>query len=306
VSDEFGGGWSMAPFEIEGLAIPEAERPSILAQAATAEGFAALGIPILAGRGFRDSEVTEGADVAVVSQGLARRFWPELDPLGRRVRLENGEWLRVVGVANEVREPNSILGIDVKPPWQVYVPYLRRPSSTAMLVLRARQPVALAAALRAEVRTLDPLLPLYEVRTLVETRRRADWVARLWGEMLAWAAGVGALLACAGVYGVVARSVARRTQEIGVRMALGADRGAVLSLMLKQGLRLSLTGVAAGVLGALVLMRALAGLLYGVSPSDPSTLLASALVLGGVAVVATYLPARRATMVDPITALRNE
>jgi ABC-type antimicrobial peptide transport system permease subunit len=156
------------------------------------------------------------------------------------------------------------------------------------------------------VRTLDPLLPLYEVRTLVETRRRADWVARLWGEMLAWAAGVGALLACAGVYGVVARSVARRTQEIGVRMALGADRGAVLSLMLKQGLRLSLTGVAAGVLGALVLMRALAGLLYGVSPSDPSTLLASALVLGGVAVVATYLPARRATLVDPITALRNE
>jgi predicted permease len=306
VSDELGGGWSMASFEVEGLAIPAAERPSTLAQAATAEGFAALGIAIREGRGFRESEVTEAADVAVVSEGLARRFWPELDPLGRRLRLGGGEWLRVVGVAKEVREPNSILGLDLKPPGQVYVPYLRQPSSTVMLVVRARQPAALAAALREKVRTLDPLLPLYDVRTLVEARRRADWVARLWGQMLAWAAGVGALLACVGVYGVVARSVARRTQEIGVRMALGADRGAVLALMLRQGLRFSLAGVAAGVVGALVMMRALAGLLYGVSPTDPSTLLASALGLGGVAVLAIYLPARRATTVDPITALRSE
>jgi predicted lysophospholipase L1 biosynthesis ABC-type transport system permease subunit len=184
-------------------------------------------------------------------------------------------------LARVVREPNSILGLDLKPPWQVYVPPLRRPSSTVLIMVRAKQPAALAGALREAVRSLDPHLPLYDVRTLMEARRRADWVARLWGQLLAWAAGAGALLACVGVYGVVARNVARRTQEIGVRMALGADRGAVLGLVLKQGLRLSLSGVALGVLGALALTRALAGLLYGVSATDPSIFLVSAFALGG-------------------------
>jgi len=305
-SDEFGGGWSTDSLDVEGLATPSAARPSTLVQASTTEGFAALGIAIREGRGFHESEVAAGADVVVISESVARRFWPGQDPLGRRLRLGEGDWLRVVGVAREVREPNSILGLDRKPPGQVYVPYLRRPFSTVMVVVRGREPAALADALRREVRALDPLLPLYDVRTLVEARRRADWVARLWGQMLAWAAAVGALLACVGVYGVVARNVARRTQEIGVRMALGADRGAVLGLVLGQGLRLSLFGVGVGVLGALVLTRALAGLLYGVSAADPTTLLGSALVLGGVAVLATYFPARRATTVDPIAALRAE
>ena len=131
-------------------------------------------------------------------------------------------------------------------------------------------------------------------------------MARLWGEMLGWAAGAGALLACVGVYGVVGRSVARRTNEIGVRMALGADRGAVLGLVFSESLRLSLAGLAAGLVGALALTRALAGLLYGVSASDPWSLLASALALGTVAALATNLPARRAATVDPIAALRNE
>ncbi len=306
MSDEMGGGWSTAYFEVEGLPVPAAKRPSTMVQAATAEGFAALGIAILQGRGFLESEVAEGADVTVVSDGLARRFWPGLDPLGRRLRLGEGEWLRVVGVAREVREPKSILGLGDKPPGQVYLPYSRQAFSNVTLVVRGTQPAALAGALRVEVRRLDPLLPLYDVRTLMEARRRADWVARLWGQMLAWAAAVGVLLACVGVYGVVTRSVARRTQEIGVRMALGADRGAVVGLVLGQGLRLSLAGVAVGVLGALLLTRVLAGLLYGVSATDPATLLASALVLLGVAVLATYLPARRATTVDPIAALRSE
>jgi ABC-type antimicrobial peptide transport system permease subunit len=156
------------------------------------------------------------------------------------------------------------------------------------------------------VRGLDPLLPVYDVRTLAEARQRADWVARLWGQMLAWAAGAGALLACVGVYGVVGRSVARRTNEIGVRMALGADRRAVLGLVFRESLRLSLAGLAAGLVGALALTRALAGLLYGVSATDPWSLLASAVALGTVAALATYLPAWRAATVDPITALRSE
>jgi putative ABC transport system permease protein len=186
------------------------------------------------------------------------------------------------------------------------VPYARRPSSSFNLVLRGRQDAPLAGALREEVRRLDPLLPLYDVRTLREARRRADWVARLWSQMLGWAAAAGALLACAGVFGVISRSVARRTQEIGVRMALGADRRSVVALVLGQGLRLSLLGIAVGVLGTLVLTRALAVLLYGVSRTDPVSLLASPVALLLVAAVASYVPARRATAVDPMTALRCE
>jgi len=306
VSDELGGGWSSAPLEVEGLATSAAERPSTLVQATTADAFAALGIEIRSGRGFHDTEVASGADVAVVSEGLARRSWPERDPLGQRLRLGDADWLRVVGVAREIREPNSILGLDLKPAGQVYVPYPRRAARTVMLVVRGRDPGALAGALRHEVQALDPLLPLYDVRTLAEARRRADWVALLWGQMLAWAAAIGALLTCVGVYGVVARSVARRTQEIGIRMALGADRTAVLGVVLSRDLRPSLAGVAIGLVGALFLTRALAHLLYGVSASDPGILLGSALVLGGVALLATYLPARHATTVDPVAALRNE
>jgi len=306
MSDELGGGWSMLPFAVEGLATPAAERPTTVVQATTDEAFLALGIKVQDGRGFREEEVAEGSEVAVVSEGLARRFWPGTSPLERRLRLADGPWLRVVGVAREVREPNSILGSDLKPTWQVYIPYPQRPSSTVTLVVRGKQPASFAAAVRGEVRGLDPLLPLYDVRTLAEARRRADWVARLWGQMLAWAAVAGALLACVGVYGVVGRSVARRTNEIGVRMALGADRRAVLGLVFSESLRLSLAGLAAGLVGALALTRALAGLLYGVSASDPWSLLASALALGTVAALATYLPARRAATLDPMAALRSE
>jgi predicted permease len=305
-SDEFGGGWSPDALDVDGTAVPEAARPSVLAHATTAQGLAALGIAVREGRDFQESEVAAGADVAVISEEVAERGWPGQDPLGRRIRLGAGEWLRVIGVAREVREPTSILGLDLKPHGQVYVPYVRRPSATVMLVLRGRDPGALAGALRREVRSLDPHLPLYDTRTLVEARRTADWVARLWGQMLAWAAAIGTFLACVGVYGVVSRSVARRTSEIGVRMAMGADRRAVLGLVLGQGLRLSLAGIGVGFLAALVLTRALASLLYGVSTADPFSLLGSSLALGGVAVAATYFPARRATGVNPIVALRSD
>jgi putative ABC transport system permease protein len=172
--------------------------------------------------------------------------------------------------------------------------------------VRGKRPADLAAAVRGEVRGLDPLLPLYDVRTLAEARQRADWVARLWGVMLGWAAGAGALLACVGVYGVVGRGVARRTNEIGVRMALGADRRAVLGLVFSQSLRLLLVGLLLGLAGAFILTQALAGLLFGVSAGDPASLLASAALLGAVAALAIYVPARRAATIDPIIALRSE
>ncbi|HEY7516008.1 MAG TPA: ABC transporter permease, partial [Vicinamibacteria bacterium] len=306
VSDEVGGGWSTASFDVDGLPVPSSERPSALVVSATAEAFSALGIALVDGRGFEASEVVEGSPLAVVSESLAERYWAQGDAPGGRLRLDGGPWLRVVGVAREVREPASILGLDAKPAGQVYVPYGSRPSRTLTLVVRGGETASLASGLRRELRALDPGLPLYEMRTLTEARRRADWVARLWGQMLGWAAAVGMLLACAGVYGVAARGVARRTQEIGVRMALGADRRAVVALVLSQDLRPALHGAAVGLLLALALTRALRGLLHGVSASDPATLLASAGVLCGVAALATYLPARRAATVDPIAALRSD
>ena len=287
VSDELGGGWSSASFEVDGQPVPEAKRSSALVQAASADGFAVLGIEIRQGRGFQESEVAGTADVAVVSEALARRFWPAGDALGGRLRLGDGDWLRVVGVAADLREPSSILGLGDKPALQVYVPYTRRPSANVILLVRGSGEQALAGAVREEVRRLDPFLPLYEVRSLSESRRRADWVARLWGQMLAWAAGSGALLACAGVFGVVSRNVARRTHEIGVRMALGANRRSILGLVLGQGLRIALAGVLTGIAGALLVTRTLAALLHGVSPTDAVSLLASPFALLTVALAAT-------------------
>jgi ABC-type antimicrobial peptide transport system permease subunit len=211
-----------------------------------------------------------------------------------------------VGVAGEVREPSSILGDIGRPPGQVYVPYGLDPSSDVYVVVRAAQPAALAGSVRQRIAALDASLPLYEVRTLEHARRLADWVARLWGQILAWAAAGALLLTCTGVYGVVSRGVARRTREIGVRMALGADPRAVLGLVLSQALRLAALGIGAGLIGALSLNRSLAGLLYGVSPADPVTLLGASLALAAVTLLASYAPARSATRVDPTTALRGE
>jgi predicted lysophospholipase L1 biosynthesis ABC-type transport system permease subunit len=174
------------------------------------------------------------------------------------------------------------------------------------LVLRGPRPSAFADALRDVMRSMDPSLPLYGVRTLREARRRSDWVAELWGRTLGWSAAAALLLVCTGVYGVVSRGVARRRREIGVRMALGADRRALLGLVLRQAMRLAAAGLAIGVVGALLLNRSLAGLLYGVSPSDPLTLVGGVALLLVVTLLATLAPAVRASRVDPLVALRSE
>jgi hypothetical protein len=287
--------------------VPVAERPVAVVQGGTVDGLAALGIPLVRGRAFRESETVMGASpVVVVSEGLARDAWPQGDAVGRRLRLGDGPWLTVVGVAGETREPTSILGIGGKPSGQIYVPYVVNPAATMTLVLRGPRPSAFADALRDVMRSMDPSLPLYGVRTLREARRRSDWVAELWGRTLGWSAAAALLLVCTGVYGVVSRGVARRRREIGVRMALGADRRALLGLVLRQAMRLAAAGLAIGVVGALLLNRSLAGLLYGVSPSDPLTLVGGVALLLVVTLLATLAPAVRASRVDPLVALRSE
>jgi putative ABC transport system permease protein len=209
----------------------------------------------------------------------------------------------VVGVVQETREGGDMLRVGSRPRGQLYVPYRLDPWSRVSLVVRAHSdPARLAAALRETVRDLDPGLPLSSVFTLDDVRARASWVARMWGRMLAQVAAVALLLSALGVYGVVSHMVSQRTHEIGIRMAMGATRGDVQGLVVREGPPPS---TAAGALGALA-DRALASLLYGVAPHDPPTLLACALLLTLAVAAASWAPARRASRVDPLVALRTE
>jgi putative ABC transport system permease protein len=305
--DPLAGGWWARPFEVEGRPVEPERVPSAAYYAASAGYLEAIGIRLRQGRLFSPEEQAEGREVVMVSDDIALQLGNGADAIGRRLRVAGGPWLTVVGVVQETREGGDMLLVDSKPRGQIYVPYRRDPWSRVSLVVRARSdPARLATALRETVRGLDPGLPLSSVFTLDDVRVRASWVARMWGRMLAQVAALALLLSALGVYGVVSHMVSQRTHEIGIRMAMGATRGDVQRLVVRDGLRLALQAAAVGVLGALALTRALASLLYGVAPHDPTTLLASAGLLTLAAAAASWAPARRASRVDPLVALRTE
>jgi putative ABC transport system permease protein len=317
--DPVNDGRSFRSFEIEGQPVEVDRRPVAAYAPATAGYFQSIRLLPVAGRLFNEEEEDEGRAVVLVSEGLAARFQTggasgaTTSPIdaqgavGRRLRLEGGEWLEIVGVVKEPREGADMLWIADSSAGQVYVPYRRDPLARATLVARTRSlPEAQAAALRETLRGLDPSLPLHSVFTLQEVQARSMWLSALWGRMLAAVALFGLVLAALGVYGVVSYAVSQRTHEMGVRMALGAKPGDVLRLVLGQGVRLALFAVPAGLLGAFALSGALSGLLHGVEATDPPTLLGAAFLLTLVALLASYAPARRATRVDPLVALRTE
>jgi putative ABC transport system permease protein len=301
------GGWWARSFEIEGRPVEPERAPSASYYAASAGYLEATGIRLRRGRLFSPEEEAEGREVVIVSDDLALQVGNGADAIGRRLRIAGGPWLTVVGIVQETREGGDMLLVEAKPRGQLYVPYRRDPWSRVSIVVRARSdPARLAAALRETVRGLDPGLPLSSVFTLDDVRARASWVARMWGRMLAQVAALALLLSALGVYGVVSHMVSQRTHEIGIRMAMGATRGDVQRLVVREGLRLALQAAAVGVLGSLALTRGLASLLYGVAPHDPTTLLACAGLLTLAAAVASWAPARRASRVDPLVALRTE
>ncbi len=270
--------------------------------------FEALGIPLVRGRLFDRRDTGDAPHAAVVSQALARAQWPNQDPLGRTLEFGNMDGdlrlLTVVGVVGDIRDRS----LEAPPPPIVFVDYRQRPRGTAEfdVVLRsAGDPSALPAAVRAILRRLDPSVPpTFNSFTAVVAQslaaRRFDML------LVALFAGTALLLAVIGIYGVMSHAVARRTREVGIRMALGAQAGDVLRLILGQEVRTTLAGVAAGIAGALALTRFLRSLLYGVSPTDPLTFAVVALLLAAVALVASFVPARRATEVDPLHALRSD
>ena len=305
--DPVGGHWTQRTLEVEGRAVDPGDAPRAVYWASTAGYFAAAGIPLRRGSLFTPEQEAGESGVVIVSDALAERAWGRSDPLGRRLRLEGGPWLRVVGVVHEVVDPGDMLMLEGKPTGQIYVPYGAEASPGLSIAVRvARDPSAFAATLRDAVASLDPGLPVYSVFGMDEVRSRSAWVARLWGALLGQVAALAFLLATVGVYGVVSHAVSQRTHEIGVRMAVGADRARVLRLLLGDALRLALAGAALGLLGALAMSGALAGLLYGIQPLDPATLLGCAAVLIAATLAASYLPARSGTRVDPVVALRAE
>jgi putative ABC transport system permease protein len=307
-------GW---PFQIEGRPEPgPGESPTAAYRVVLPGYFDAMGIPILRGRDVADTDRLGVPGVVVVNEWLARRHWPGEDPIGKRIALDDprkgSSWLTVIGVVkNAVRSDWAAAPDD-----EVFLPYLQTqrylerpdtPYSYMTLVVRTDGDAAgLAPSLRGVVASMNPGVPVSQVQTMEDVVAQSTASPRFYLLLLGAFAAVAVLLAAVGIHGVMSYAVSRRTNEIGVRMALGATPGEVLRLVVGQGMVLALIGAVAGVVGALGLTRLMSGLLYGVRPSDPATFAAVCLFLGAVALAASYFPARQASRIDPLTALRHD
>lgn len=282
--------------------------PSVAYAAVAGDWFATFGVALTAGRSFSAAESQSGAPVAVINEAMAKAFWRGASPIGRRFRFVKDStrtWYEVIGVAPDIRTVK--LDEDMGTPPTAYLPPRFVATRDYGLMVRTRRPPAsLTHDLVGAIHAADPIVPVHNAWTMDEVRYLSFWMYVLWGTMFAVFGAVALVLATIGVYGVIHSGVAQRTREIGVRVALGAQRRDVLRLVLGRALVLVAIGVAAGLVGALGLTRIVESLLIGVSPTDPTSFLAMALVLGIVALVASYLPARRAMRVDPTVALRQE
>ena len=316
---ESAGGTTVLPFYYgfsSPVKITLKDRPSLLADQSpsvplshvTPDYFSAMQVPLRAGRFFTTEDRPGGLPVAIVSQEFAGRFFAGADPVGQHLIFRPASNLperefTVIGVVGDVR----YIGLDRQPVPVVFTSTDQFPASALTLAVRTRiSPESLTAAIRREVQNLDPEQPIYHVATMEQ--RVADSVGpqRFDASLLALFAAVALLLAVVGIYGVMSYWVTQRTHEIGVRVALGAQRRQVLRLVLARAAWLTLAGLAVGLVGALVLARSLSGLLFGVRPIDPLTLLAASAALAGIALVASWQPALRAAGVDPMVALRYE
>jgi predicted permease len=303
-----GGGYNLS-FEVAGRPKPApATGPSADLAAVSPDYFHAMGIPLLAGRGFSAWDRMGGQEVVIVSRVLARQIWPGESPLGKRITFGDGsdpkaKWLTVVGVVGDVRA--AALGKE--PRSQAYRPQLQLPFSEMALVLRTTWPPArLVEPVRQVVLSLDRDLPLDRVQTLEAVVAGSLSANRVKTVLLGLFGALALLLAAAGIYGLVSYTVARRTHEIGIRVALGAGRGDVMAMVIREGMALVGAGLAVGLAGAWAGGRLIAGQLYEVSAVDPLVYGGVPLALAAVALLANWLPARRATEVDPLEALRSE
>ncbi|MGH9971008.1 MAG: ABC transporter permease [Pyrinomonadaceae bacterium] len=296
---------------VEGRNVAEGDLPEADYRVASPSYFEAINIPLVKGRIFNwQDEPRDSAGrpmVVVINETMARRFWPGEEAIGKRIKWgaasPTDPWWTIVGVVGNVRH----FRLDMEPRPELYRPYLVNPLGSPILVVRtSSNPETLAAAVRSAVQAIDPNIPLSKVSTMPQLISRSVAPRRFSMLLLAIFAGVALLLATVGIYGVMSYSVMQRTHEIGIRMALGAQASDVLKLMLSAGVGLALTGVAIGLLGAFLLTRWMTTLLFGVTPTDALTFVMVPLFLIVVALVACFIPARRATKVEPLVALRYE
>jgi predicted permease len=270
--------------------------------------FHLMSIPVVRGRDFTDRDKQDTPPVVIINQTMANRLFPGTDPVGQRLTyssIQNPPQLEIVGVVGD----EKIRGLDAEIAPVVYSPYLQDPDRTLNLVIRTTSdPNAVAAAVKSEIQSLDADLPVFDVRTIEQLidNSPSTFLRRYPAFLISVFAGVALLLAMVGIYGVISYSVSQRTHEIGVRMALGAQRSDIFKMILGQGLILTMIGIGTGLLTALVLTRFLSSLLFNVSANDPLTYIIVSLPLVCVSLLACYIPARKATRVDPMVALRYE
>ena len=298
-------------FEVSGRPpVPSALQPAMQVRVATADYFSTIGIPIKRGRGFTENDRAGTPPVVVITEAAARQYFPGEDPIGKTISLG---WRRsrsgpraggeVVGIIGDTKDA----GLNEPNPPQIYLPMRQWPVSAMTVVMKtAVPPESLAEPARAQVAAIDPNLPVTNVRTLDAVVATSISQQRFYMLLLTIFASVALVLAAIGIFGVLSYAVSQRTREIGIRMALGAQGGSVITLIVRQAMLLVLCGVAVGTLLALLLSQTISKMLFSVTPTDPATFASVAAVLAGVALFASYVPARRATRVDPIVALRAE
>jgi putative ABC transport system permease protein len=296
--------------ELEGRAYGAGERPEVENYAVSPDYLRAMSIPLLRGRGLTNEDTADAPPVALVSETMARKLWGDVDPLGKRVRYAVSDpkiespWRTVVGVVADVR----LRRLDVQGgEMGFYVPEAQSPNSAMTLVVRtATDPAGIVAPVRGEIHEIDKELAVFNVKTMDEWVGESILLRRFSMLLLGAFAALALVLASVGIYGVIAYTVSQRTHEIGVRMALGAQPSDILRMVVQQGMGLTLAGVGLGLVGALALTRVMSGLLFEVSPTDPVIFAGISVLLASVALMACLVPARRATRVDPMIALRYE
>lgn len=290
--------------------LPDAKRPSTDTHVVALDYFKTMGIPVLHGRDFNENDRTDSKPVVVVNQAFAKKFFPNEDPIGKTIQTGLGfgppgqhTTLEIVGIVGDVHQ--DAMNLDPEP--AVFYPTSQGPINDVNVVVHTTlPPESIVLALRQQVWALDKDLPLLDVNTMEQYVRDSMAQPRLNTVLLGIFAGLAFVLTAIGLYGVISYSVAQRSREMGIRIALGAQSGSILKMILGQGIRLALIGVAVGLCGALVLTRLIASMLYGVKPFDAMTFIAVALLLMGIAMFASYIPALRATRIDPVVALRYE
>jgi putative ABC transport system permease protein len=268
----------------------------------------AMEIPLLSGRMITDQDTKDSPNVALINKTMAAQLWPNEDPLGTRIKFPGSgknpqPWRTIVGTVSDV----SQYALDKTPPMQIYLPHSQFPTSFNSIVVRTQnEPTALVGAIRREIQAVDKDQAVFNVTTLEELIGDSILIRRFFMLLLLVFAALALVLAAVGIYGVMSYVASQRTYEIGIRMALGAQAHDVLKLIITNGMALTFIGVAAGLAGAFALTRLMAGLLFGVSATDAITFLSVSVGLTLISLLACYIPARRATKVDPLVALRYE